>query len=81
MAGSDRCHGPVSLVPVFIAVAELGDPPYTANDWMEDFLLAGWLLLFLAAILTARATHDGPTFAGIITFSIVLTVLGLFFII
>lgn len=48
---------------------------------MEDFLLAGWLLLFLAAILTARATHDGPTFAGIITFSIVLTVLGLFFII
>jgi hypothetical protein len=65
---------------LFIAAVEFGDPPYTANDWLQHLLLAAWIAMFLSAIVIARATNDPPTFHGIISFSFVLTVLGLFFV-
>lgn len=68
------------LGSLFIAVVEIGDPPYTGNDWLERLLLAGWMLLFSAAILTARATRDRPTFFSIATFCVTLSALGLFFV-
>jgi hypothetical protein len=68
------------LWSLFIAIVELGDSPYAGNDWFQRVLLAGWLLLFVGAILSARATRDRPTFSSITSFCFVLTVLGLFFV-
>ena len=74
----------VAAVPYFwsvaIAVGESGDPPNRGNDWVQQVLIAGWLLLFAAAICTAWLTRDRPTFAGVTTFCFVLSVWGLFFV-
>ncbi len=68
------------LGSLFIAVVEIGNPPYTGNDWLQKLLLAGWVIFFGAAILTARATRDRPTFFSIATFCVTLSALGLFFV-
>ena len=65
---------------LFIAAVESGDPPNTANDWLQHLLLAAWIAIFLISIVIARASNDPPTFHGVISFSFVLTVLALFFI-
>jgi hypothetical protein len=63
---------------LFIAAVESGDPPNAANDWWQHLLLAAWISIFLISIVIARATNDPPTFYGVITFSSVLTIFGLF---
>ena len=74
----------VAAVPyfwsIFLAIVELGDPPFTENDTLQRDLLIAWLLLFAAALAISALSHHRLVFRIFAFVVALLTLFGLFWV-